>query len=45
MRLTKGLLHLNGVVSLLGVVGQDLVDLASNESRLHRDLAAIALHE
>lgn len=36
--------YLDGVVALLGVVGQDLVDLAPNEARLHCDLAAIALH-
>ena len=36
-------MHLDGVVALLGVVGQDLVDFAPDEPRLHCDLAAVAL--
>lgn len=36
--------YLNGVVALLCVVGQNLVDLASNESRLNCDLTAVTLH-
>lgn len=37
-------MYLDGVVALLCVVGQNLVDLASNESRLNCDLTAITLH-